>query len=90
MSKRGVDLGIEVVSKMLSDPNRARTVMSVVGQVQRGKERLDAVTHRARNVGRLPSAEDVERIGRHVGALRREVRRLKTRLESIRRRVETL
>jgi len=88
IKKKGVEVGMKVVSKVLEDPERAKTVIDVVNKVQRGKERMDDTTQRMLNAGHLPSCEDVARIGRHVGALRREVRRLKTRLESIRRKVE--
>jgi hypothetical protein len=89
LKNRGMEMGMKVVSRMLEDPDRAKKVIGVVTKVQRGKERLDDTTHRALNAGHLPSSEDMARIARHVGALRREVRRLKTRLESIRRKAET-
>ncbi|MBN2361626.1 MAG: hypothetical protein JXR83_19390 [Deltaproteobacteria bacterium] len=85
---KGLAAGLKVVSRVLDDPERAKRVMEVVSQVQRGRARLDQTAHRVLNAGNIPSLEDLERIGRHVGALRREVRRLKTRLEAIRRRVE--
>lgn len=86
--KKGLALGLKVASRVLDDPDRAKRVMEVVSQVQRGKARLDQTAQRVLNAGNIPSLEDLERIGRHVGALRREMRRLKTRLEAIRRKVE--
>jgi tetrahydromethanopterin S-methyltransferase subunit G len=86
--KKGLVVGLKVVSRVFEDPDRAKRVMDVVNQVQRGKARLDQTAHRVLNAGNIPSLEDLERIGRHVGALRREMRRLKNRLEAIRRKVE--
>lgn len=88
LKQRSVEMGMKVVSRVLEDPDRAKKVFGVVTKVQRGKEKLDDTTHRALNASRLPSCEDVARLTRHVGALRREVRRIKTKLESIRRKVE--
>lgn len=88
LKKRGLEVGMKVVSKVLEDPERAKAVFDVIGKVQRGKAKLDVTTHRLRNAGHMPSREDIDRISRHVGALRREVRRLKTRVEGLRRKVE--
>jgi hypothetical protein len=88
LRRKGIEVGMRVVSKVLENPDRAKTVINVVGRVQRGKEKLDVSTQKALNAGHLPSSEDLSRIGRHVGALRRELRRLRTRLESLRRKIE--
>ena len=89
LKKKGLAMGLKVVSRVLEDPGRAKKVFEVVDRVQRGRARLDQTAQRVLNASNIPSLEDLERIGRHVGALRREMRRLKNRLEAIRRKVET-
>ncbi|MFH1811434.1 MAG: hypothetical protein ABIJ09_22020 [Pseudomonadota bacterium] len=88
LKQKSVEVGMKVVGKVLQDPDRARSMIEMVGKVQRSKEAFDDATHRLRNVGHLPSREDLARIGRHVGALRREVRRLKSRMSAIRTKLE--
>ena len=79
----GMQLGMKMVSKLMADPDRAKAVVDVVGKAQQGRERINDGAHRLRNAGQLPSREDMARLSRHVGALKREARRIKDQLSQL-------
>ncbi|MEW5853222.1 MAG: hypothetical protein AB2A00_30860 [Myxococcota bacterium] len=79
----GLKLGMKAVSKLMEDPDRAQMVMGAVQKVQQGKESLDDVTGRLRNLADLPSRDDFKELGKLVGKLRREVRKLKSQLDDV-------
>ena len=79
----GLKLGMKAVSKIMESPERAQKLMTAVQKVQSGKETLDQTTARLRNVVDLPSREDFKELGKRLGKLRREVRKLHSQLEGV-------
>jgi hypothetical protein len=79
----GLKLGMKAVSKLMEDPDRAQKVMTAVQKVQQGKQTLDEATARLRNMADLPSREDFKEMGKRIGKLRRDVRKLQSSLESL-------
>ena len=77
----GMQFGLKLVSKLMDDPERARTVVDVVSKAQQGRERIVEGAHRLRNAGQLPSREDMARLSRHVGALKRQARNIRDALQ---------
>lgn len=77
----GIKFGLKIVSKLMDDPDRAKTVVEVVGKAQQGRERIVEGAHRLRNAGQLPSREDMARLSRHVGALKRQARSIRDELK---------
>lgn len=76
----GMQFGLKIVSKLMEDPERAKTVVDVVGKAQQGRERIVEGAHRLRNAGQLPSREDMARLSRHVGAIKRQARNIRDEL----------
>lgn len=76
-------LGMKGMSRLLEDPDRAQKVMTAVQKVQSGRESLDETTARIRNMANVPSREDFKAMGKRVGKLKREIRRLQGQLESL-------
>ena len=76
-------LGMKAVGKIMEDPERAQTVMNAVQKVQAGRQSLDETTARLRNLADLPSRDDFKSMGKRVGKLKREVRRLQGMLEEM-------
>lgn len=83
LKDEGIKLGMKAVSKIMEDPDRAEKLMTAVQKVQAGRQSLDEATARLRNMAELPSREDFKEMGKRVGKLRREVRKLQSRLESL-------
>lgn len=79
----GLKIGMKAVSKLMEDPQRAQRVMDAVQKVHSSKESLEGVTGRLRNLADLPSRTDFQELGKMVGRLRREVKKLKGRLEDL-------
>ncbi len=77
----GIQFGMKVVSKLMEDPERAKTVVEVVSKAQQSRERIVEGSHRLRNAGQLPSREDMARLSRHVGAIKRQARVLRDGLQ---------
>jgi beta-phosphoglucomutase-like phosphatase (HAD superfamily) len=83
----GLRLGMKAVSRLMEDPDRAQVVMDAVQGVRAGREGMDEVTGKLRNLADLPSRADLRDLGKLLGKLRRDVKRLKGRLEDLAERV---
>lgn len=79
----GLKIGMKAMGKIMEDPNRAQKVMDAMQKVQAGRQSLDETTARLRNLADLPSREDFKAMGKRVGKLKREVRRLQGILEEL-------
>ncbi|MBI5495373.1 MAG: hypothetical protein HY904_10145 [Deltaproteobacteria bacterium] len=79
----GLKLGMKAMSKLMEDPDRAQKLMTAVQKVQDGKQSLDETTARLRNTAGLPSREDFKTMGKRVGKLRRDVRKLASQLDGV-------
>ncbi len=81
--EEGLKLGMKAVGALMEDPDRAQKVMTAVQKVQEGRQTLDETTARLRNLADLPSREDFKDMGKRVGKLKRDVRKLQGTLEAL-------
>lgn len=79
----GLKLGMKAVSLLVVDPARAEVLVGALHKVQAGRDNLEQVTGRLRNLAVLPSRTDLQDLGKRVGRLRREAKKLKGRLEDL-------
>lgn len=81
--EESMKFGMKAMSKLMEDPERAEKVISAVQKVQTGRAQLDETTAKLRNLADLPSREDFKAMGKRVGKMRREMRKLTHQLEGI-------
>jgi hypothetical protein len=79
----GLKLGMKAMAALMDNPGRAQKVVDAVAAVQENREVLDGAAARLLNLADLPSREDFKAMGKRVGKLKRDVRRLQGQVESM-------
>ena len=83
LKAEAMGLSQKAMEKIFADEKRAARVAEVIGAVQRGKAAVDKTQRQIMNQLNFASRTDFKEIGKQLSALKRRVRDLETKLESL-------
>ncbi len=79
----GLRLGARALGRVLENPGRAQVMVDAVRRVRDGGQDLEDGFARLRNLADLPSRNDLQDLAKTAGRLRRDVNKLRARLEAL-------
>jgi hypothetical protein len=83
LTQRALGLGQKAVERLLADEQRAMKVAAAVGKVQEGKRALEKRQDDVLRALQLATRSDFKGVGKQLSGLKRRVRELDERLESL-------
>ena len=82
-------MGMKAMGKLMEDPNRADKIMKAFQTVQTTRERVDEATAHMLHFSHLPSRDDVKKLSRQAGKLKRKSKKILSSLDKLTRKLET-
>jgi len=83
LKAEAMGLSQKAMEKLFADEKRAARVANAIGAVQRGKAAFDKTQRQIMNQLNFASRTDFKEIGKQLSALKRRVRELEAKLESL-------
>lgn len=83
LKKQAMGLSQKAMERLFADEKRAARIASALGSLQRGKEALDKGQQTVLHQLNFASKADFKELGKQLGALRRRVRALDEKLQSL-------
>ncbi len=83
LRKRAIGLSQQAMARLFADEGRAQKIAEAIGAVQRGKESLDKTQRLVMNQFNFATRQDFKDLGRSLSGLKRRVRDLEKKLETL-------
>lgn len=88
VKNEGLRMGMKAMGKLMEDPNRAEKIMKAFQTVQTTRERMDEATAQVLHFGHLPSRDDVKKLSRQAGKLKRKSKKILSTLDKLSKKLE--
>jgi polyhydroxyalkanoate synthesis regulator phasin len=85
LTRRALELSQKAVERLMADEQRAMKIAEAIGTVQRGKQAMDRSQEEFLRALNFASKGDMKALGKRFSSLKRRLRELDERLDSLRR-----